>query len=137
VLDKNKQIVRRFYNEIVNQANSDVIEEIVASNFNDHSGPKTSTGIKPLKEFLTMFGGAFPEGHVDVKDLVAEDDMVAARISVTGTHKGNLLGTIPATGKQAMWSGIDIFRIQNNKIVERWNERDLLGLMQQLGVVPK
>ena len=137
MLDKNKQLVQRFYEEIVNQGNTKVVEEIMAPNYIEHSGAKTSTGLGPFKDFLAMFGTAFPDGHVTVQDMVAEADKVAVIVKVAGTHKGNLLGNIPPTGKHATWSGIDLFRIQEGKIAERWNERDLLSLMQQLGVVPE
>jgi hypothetical protein len=82
-----------------------------------------------------MVTGAFPDLHVEVHDVFGEGDRVAARLTVSGTHRGVLMGTIQPTGKHAVWEGIDIFRIRDGHIMERWNSRDLLGLMRQLGVV--
>ncbi len=136
--EENKAIVRRFYEEVVNKSNLRLAEELIASNYIEHSAPPgLAPGLEGFKQFLTMIGTAFPDIHVTVEDLIAERDRVAARLTIRGTHKGKLMGTILATGKQATWTGIDIVRIAGGKIIERWSERDLLSLMQQLGAVPK
>ncbi len=70
-----------------------------------------------------------------VEDLFAEGNRVAARITNTATHKGTLMG-IPATEKKVTFSGIDIFRVADGKIVEEWSYGDSLGLMQQIGAIP-
>lgn len=82
-----------------------------------------------------MVSTAFPDVQVNVEEMIAEGDKVVIRLTVTGTHKGVLMGTIQPTGKPATWTGIDILGIKNGKIVERWSQRDLLGLMRQIGVV--
>lgn len=82
-----------------------------------------------------MLTGAFPDLHVQVHDVFGEGDRAAARVTVSGTHRGVFMGAIQPTGKHASWDGIDIFRIKEGLITERWNSRDLLGMMRQLGVV--
>jgi len=77
--------------------------------------------------------------RVSVEDVIAEGDKVVARWVVRGTHKGEFMGptgSIPPTGKQVTVLAIHIFRIADGKFIERWPERDRLGLLQQLGVVP-
>jgi predicted ester cyclase len=64
--------------------------------------------------------------------LIAEGDLVMGRWSTRGTHTGEWAGVSP-TGKRAVFSGVNIFRITNGKVVELWNHRDDLGLMEQLG----
>jgi predicted ester cyclase len=64
--------------------------------------------------------------------MLAEDDLVMARVTVEGTNTGPW-GATPPTGKHASFSLVNIFRIANGKVVEIWNHRDDLGLMQQLG----
>jgi predicted ester cyclase len=64
--------------------------------------------------------------------LVAEGDLVVGRWTTQGTHTGEWAG-VPPTGKRATFAGVNIFRIANGKVVELWNHRDDLGLMEQLG----
>ena len=133
---ENKAIVRRFFEEAVNKGNMTVVDELIAQNYIEHKGPVgPPSGIEGFKQFIAMVATAFPDLQVTIEDLIAEGDKVVARVTVRGTHKGTLMGNIPPTGKHAVWTGIDIFQIANGKIVGRWNQRDLLGLMQQLGVI--
>jgi predicted ester cyclase len=79
---------------------------------------------------------AFPDVHVHIEDEIAEGDWVVTRMKAHGTHQGELMG-IPATGKEVTDSVIHVARIVDGKIVERWEQADLMGMMQQLGVVPE
>ena len=84
-----------------------------------------------------MFGllTAFPDSNFIVDDVVAEGDKVAVRHRLQGTHQAELQG-IPATGRQVEIGGIVIFRIENGMVAEAWLNADIMGMMQQLGVVP-
>jgi hypothetical protein len=73
--------------------------------------------------------------HVTIDDMVAEGDKVATRVTMTGTHKGEIMG-IPPTNKKVTVSGIVIDRFAGGKIVEDNGIFDMLGLMRQLGLVP-
>ena len=81
------------------------------------------------------FFTAFPDLHMKIEDQIAEGDMVASRLTVHGTHKGEFMG-MPPTGKQITITGTDIVHIKDGKAVERWGNFDDLGMMQQLGVIP-
>ena len=83
-----------------------------------------------------MTSVAFPDLRFTIEDLIAEGDKVVYRYSATGTHKGDLSG-IAATEKMVTITGMVISRILNGKVQEDWEQTDMLGLMQQLGVVPK
>jgi predicted ester cyclase len=76
---------------------------------------------------------AFPDMHVTIDDMVAEGDKVAARVTMTGTHKGEIMG-IPPTNKKVTFSLIVISRFAGGKIVEDHGQFDALGLMRQLGL---
>lgn len=76
--------------------------------------------------------GAFPDMRHDVHDVIATDDKVVLRGVITGTHRGEFQG-IAATGNQVAVGQIIIFRIEDGRIAEYWEQADLLGLMQQLG----
>ena len=91
--------------------------------------------LKDFKQMESEIFDAFPDMHVTIDDMVAEGDKVAARVTMTGTHKGEFMG-IPPTNKKVQVQAIAIDRVVGGKIVEEWGIFDTQGLMQQLGVVP-
>lgn len=133
---EHKTIVRRFFEEAVNKGNLTVVDELIAQNYLEHEGPVGQPpGLEGFKQFVSMITTAFPDLQVTIEDLIAEGDKVVARVTVRGTHRGTLMGRIAPTGKSVTWTGIDIFQIADGQIVGRWNQRDLLGLLQQLGAI--
>lgn len=133
--EENKAIYRRYLEEVVSKGNLAVVDEIIASNVVAHEPPDQEIkGSEALKQWLTQLRTAFPDEQITVVDQIAEGDKVATRYTERGTHKGEFMG-IPATGKQATVTGIEIARIVGGKIVEYCVEGDMLGRMQQLGVV--
>jgi steroid delta-isomerase-like uncharacterized protein len=131
-----KEIVAVLFGDVINKGRFAALERVMAPDFVDHLAAGQAPGRAGFEEFLKMLAGAFPDIQAQVEDVFSEGDKVAVRLTVTGTHTGLLLGRIPATGKRAAWTGIDILRIENGKIKERWSERNLLSLMRQLGAVP-
>ena len=87
------------------------------------------------RAFMSVLLAAFPDSKFVVDDVIAEKDKVAVRHRLQGTHQAELQG-IPATGRQVEVNGIVIFRIENGMIAEAWLNADIMGMMQQLGVVP-
>jgi predicted ester cyclase len=83
-----------------------------------------------------MFRAALPDWHSDLDQLVQEDDIVVERFTASGTHTGAELMGVPATGRTIVLAGINVFRIADGRIVERWGRLDELGLLRQLGLVP-
>lgn len=134
--EENKAIIRRYFEEIWNKGNLSEEEEFVATNVVVHAPPLpgAAPGVQGAKEVATMFRTAFPDLKVIIEDLIAEGDKVVQRWTAHVTHQGDLLG-IPPTGKKVTLTGINIFRLADGKIVERWGELDTLGMLQQLGVV--
>ena len=135
--EANKELARRFYQEIFNAGNMAVVEEMVTSDFVDHNppGPGMPGGSEGLKAVVGLFRTAFPDLALTVEDQLAEGDKVMNRFTARGTHQGELMG-IPATGKPVAMEVVEYFRIQGGKLAERWGQADLLGMMVQLGVVP-
>lgn len=129
---ENKALVQRFYQEVVNGGNLVLADRLLAPDFTEHFNPGGS-GIEGFKQFVTRLGVAFPDLNITIEDLIAEGDKVVARVTVRATHLGTFMGRFPATGKSVTFTGIDIFQIAAGKIVGRWNQRDLLGLVEQLG----
>jgi steroid delta-isomerase-like uncharacterized protein len=135
-IEANKALVRRFFEDVINKGDMRLAEEILAADYVEHPGlPGGGSGLEGFRQFVAMVATAFPDIHVAVEDLIAEGDKVAARVTVSGTHSGVFLGSIQPTDRHVVWTGIDLFRVSGGKVVERWNQRDLLGLMQQLGVI--
>ena len=134
--EQNKMLARHLFEEVWNSKNLAVLDELVAPNFVFHNSVQTLYGSEGFKQFATTYHNAFPEAHFTIEDAIAEGDTVALRWTARGTHSGELLG-IPPTGKQVTVSGITITLISNGKSVESWGEFDALGMLQQIGVIPK
>ena len=134
--EQNKALFRRFVDEIVNGKNTDVIDDLMAPDMVDHNlMPGVAPGLEGMKDLMKMFVGAFPDIHATIDLLIAEGDLVAGRMTTTGTHKADFMG-IPATGKQVKFTEMHIVRIANGKAVEHWGNSDDMAMMQQLGVIP-
>ncbi len=84
---------------------------------------------------MGAFNAALPDHSTDVKDEIATDDRAVYRWETRGTHNGDFFG-VPPTGKQLISRGMTIMRIEDGKIAEIWEAIDILGLMQQMGVIP-
>ena len=133
--EKNKAIVRR-YQEALNTDKLDALDEVVAVDVRTPDMvPGLPPGLEGAKLIAKMTRAAWPDFQVRIDDLIAEDDRVAARITMTGTPRSELFG-IPATGKSFTMTGMYIVRIANGKIVEHRGLEDALGMLQQLGVMP-
>jgi steroid delta-isomerase-like uncharacterized protein len=133
--DENRVLMRRFYEEVMNQGNLDFIDEFCAPEYVEHSPESPTPDRVGLKQELAMVRSAFPDIHIDIEDLVVEDDKVVARTIARGTNTGAFMG-MPPTGKVVTIAGIDITQFVGGKAVEHWAIMDELGMMQQLGVIP-
>ncbi|MDQ1274529.1 MAG: hypothetical protein QG610_100 [Euryarchaeota archaeon] len=134
-IEENRAIVRRFFEEGPSKGNLDIADELLSPDFTLHVPLPASQGIEGINEVITTCRAAFEHLNVTIEDMTAEGDKVAARFTARGIHKGNFMG-LPATGKPITMTGIEIFRIKDGKIAELWGEANLLGLMQQLGIIP-
>jgi steroid delta-isomerase-like uncharacterized protein len=131
----NKSIVRRFFGEGPSKGDLIAADELLASDFSLHVPLPSTPGIQGMNDVITACRAAFEHLNVTIEDMVAEGDKVAARFTARGIHRGAFMG-LPPTGKPITMSGIEIFRIENGKIAELWGEANLIGLMQQLGILP-
>ena len=132
----NKALVRRFYQQI-DGGNLDAMDELVTEDYLDHSPPPfpgLGPGREGLKQAFRVFWDATPGRH-EIEDQIAEGDKVVTRLTARGVHRRDLPG-IPATGRPVTMTATVIHRIENGKIAEKWSDKDILGLLQQLGVLP-
>ena len=108
---QNKALVRRYYEEMWNRWDFALADELIAEGitFRGSLGVSVS-GREGFKEYMRGVRRAFPDFHNHVEDLIAEDDRVVARLTYTGTHRGELFGIGP-TGRRISYAGVAIFRI--------------------------
>jgi steroid delta-isomerase-like uncharacterized protein len=133
-VDQNKATIRRFYDEVWNKGNLEVAREIFADDYVRHDlRPGTApSGPEGQIVVANLFRTAFPDVRVTVDFMVGEGEMVVARWTIEGTHRGAWAGVAP-TGKSISFTGVNIYRFTDGKVAEIWNYRDDLGLLQQLG----
>ena len=136
-VEENKALVRRFYEEI-DRGNLDAMDELVAEDYLDHN-PPPFPGIGPgregVKQAFEIFWKATP-GYHRIEDQIAEGDKVVTRLTAIGTHEDDLPG-IPKTGNKLEVTATVIHRVENGQLAEKWSDKDVLGFLQQLGVMPR
>lgn len=129
-----ERIANRWIEEGWRRGNADIVDELHAPDFVDHDPAGRSADNRGFKQGIERLLEAFPDVTAQVSDLVvdAEAGMVAVRWSAVGTHRGPYLGADPS-GRSIEFKGIEIIRIREGRIVERWGEWDGLDLLAQLG----
>ncbi len=131
----NKDLVHRFY-DLYNADRAMEVEQLLARGFVDHNPAPGQAPDKPgLRDLLLAYRVAFPDSFIALEDMLAERDEVAVRYTLHGTHLGEFLGLRPTDRRVAM-TGIDIWRVAGSGLVERWGNRDDLGLREQIGALP-
>jgi steroid delta-isomerase-like uncharacterized protein len=133
---ENRALVQRFYDEAWNANNLGVYDELVTEDFVDHQAlPGMEPGREGFRQLDVIFRAAFPDLKVAIEGIKTEGDKVSCRWTSTGTHKGALFG-IPPTGRSVKVTATVVYRVQDGRLAEGWINRDDLGMMRQLGVVP-
>jgi predicted ester cyclase len=123
-----------FY-EFWDSGNAEYASAAVDKDFHDNTLPEgRPQGPKGLLFASQAFRSAVPDLHCKIEDLLVSGDKITARLTFTGTHKGEFMG-YPATGKPVRFFAIDVLRIRGGRIVEDWHLEDNLSLLEQLGVV--
>jgi steroid delta-isomerase-like uncharacterized protein len=132
----NEKLGRRYFDEVWNQGRLDVLDELLAPAYVNHtpSVPNPAPGPDGLKPIVREIRAAFPDLHYEIKDVIATEDAVVIRVIMTGTHVGDLFG-LPATGRRVKVDQINIERIENGRIAEHWRVTDELSLMRQLDAI--
>lgn len=133
MFDKKTNIAaQKAFGEAINTGDVDAFDDLVDSNSVDHDpAPGQQPGPEGYKVFFTEMRTAFPDLHVDVETLVADDDQVAFAYTLTGTHQGTFRGH-EATGKSVKVRGMQISRFAEGKMTERWGSSDEIGILTQL-----
>jgi predicted ester cyclase len=131
---RNKHLVESFIQELFTKGDLTAIDRYLAPGFVNHDPPFPGApdGAEGLRVAAEVMRAAAPDWHSDIDHLVAEGDVVVEHFHASGTRTGELMG-VPADGNPLTLRGIQIFRIDGDKIVERWGRLDDVGLQAQLG----
>ena len=112
-----------------------LVEQVFARDVVDHNPqPGQVAGIDGVKMIIGLYHAVFPDLHLSNDDVIISGDRGVLRWSATGTHEGDQLG-MPATHQKVRLTGIDILRVADGRVVERWGESNGLEMMQQLGAM--
>jgi steroid delta-isomerase-like uncharacterized protein len=136
--EANKELLRRWFEEVWNSGHADAIDEMFAADGIAHGlADQTGDALRgptDFRRFHSQMRTAFPDIKVKIDELVAEGDLVAARCSVLGKHEGEGFG-IAATNLPVEFTGMTFVRIANGKIVEAWNNFDFMRMYKQVGLL--
>jgi steroid delta-isomerase-like uncharacterized protein len=133
----NKDKTARFYEEVFNGHSLQAADELLHDDFREHAvlPPGMSDDKKGALIFFEQWFAAVPDLKASIDDLIASDDKVFIRSSVSGTQTGEFMG-IPPTGKSFSIGSMDIVRIQDDQAIEHWGIQDTMAMMMQLGLMP-
>lgn len=135
--EANAAVVRRFW-EGFNAHDLDVWDEVCASDFVNHDPglPTPDTDLPTIKQTIGALLTAFPDLRSSEDDLIATSEAVVVRRTMRGTHRDEFMG-IPPTGKDVTFAGIWLAHLREGKLAEQWVFFDALGLLRQIGAVPR
>jgi steroid delta-isomerase-like uncharacterized protein len=132
--EQNKNLARRFWDEVINQGKVGALDEIVDADYIQHH-VGLPPGLAGIKKFAEATITAFPDQHATVDDILADGDRVITRTTIRGTHKGPFRDIAPS-GRPISIEVIDIWRVEGGKLKEHWGVFDNLAFMRQLGAIP-
>ena len=134
-IEENKRIARRVPEEIATERNMDIVEEVFAEDFVEHGFiGQTIESREEETEQMKLIHLAFPDFEAEVLDIIGEDDTVAMRVKLSGTHKGPFMGIDP-TDAPVDVRGNAMHRVGDGRIAETWATWNFLGVLQQIGAV--
>jgi steroid delta-isomerase-like uncharacterized protein len=132
----NKVLMRRFV-EFINTGSEELAQELISPEavFHIPGNPEPMRGPTGYLAVIGMMRSGFPDIQWTLEEMIAEDDRVAARFTMHGTHQGSFFG-VPPTGKTIAVQAMNFYRLSGGQFVEERGQPDLLGLLQQIGAVP-
>jgi steroid delta-isomerase-like uncharacterized protein len=133
----NAEVIRRFYDDLWNRGRLELADELLAADVRFRGTLGMSlVGRDAFKGYVEQVRAAFPDWHNEVEELISADDAVVARLTFTGTHRGELLGVAP-TGRRVSYVGAAIFHLDDGKIASAWVVGDTQELWRALGVLSR
>jgi predicted SnoaL-like aldol condensation-catalyzing enzyme len=140
--EANKQLARRFIEDVLVRCSAAAAAEIIAEQYTEHApapfgdpAPGVVSGPQHAVRVARWLHQQFPDLEMTIEALVAEGDTVAMRVSSAGTNLGRFNGVLPPTGKRFVSAQCHWFRVVNNRLAEHWAVRDDLSVVLQLGII--
>lgn len=131
--EDNKELLARYINEVWDNGNLDALRDFLSPSFERHTSPTLPPiDLDGQVERLRGFRDAFPDITISVDEVTAEDDRIAFRSTMRGTHEGELAGLAP-TGKQVTVGLVDVIRVEDGRFAEQWGGPDLFDMVRQIG----
>jgi predicted ester cyclase len=136
--DENKALIRRCFDELVNEKKLDALDRYCSEDFFDHNPPAGARegGIGAAREGFERLHRGLPDVRGKIEEIYAEQDRVFVRSTLTGTHEGDLMGLRP-TGQRLKLEVWHLFRLVDGRITEHRAQTDPLMLLRQLGASPQ
>lgn len=128
-----KQLVRRHFEEVWNQAKFDALDELYDAGYEGHIPLVGKVDRSGLKAVIGAYRRAFPDLKFEVQDIIQEGDVLAVRWRASGTNRADFMG-VPATGKYGTVQGLSLIDLRNGKIGRDVAEMDLTAFFEQMGV---
>ncbi len=136
--ESNIAVARRWFEEVWNQGRTETIGELLAPDgvmYGIAHGGHVVRGPQEFRAAYDQLKGAFPDIRFTIEEAIGEGDIVALRWTARAMHRGDHLG-VPATHKALTITGMGFARIRDGKILETWNNWDMMGLMHTIGATP-
>lgn len=131
-------MTERFYEDVVNGEQLDLLDKMVAEDFLDHEAPPGQEppvrGRQVVRTVVEGMHEAFPDLEVELEETIAEGDLVTTRTTWRGTHEGSFFGIEPSNETVEV-DAIDVVRIEDGLVTEHWGLMDTIGLMTQIGEI--
>ena len=130
-----ERLVAAFIQQLFTDGDLTAVDRYLHPSFVNHDPPfpGAPAGAEGMRQAAAMFRAALPDWHSELDQMVSYGDIVVERFTASGTHRGELMG-VPGTGATVVLAGINIFRVEGDRIMERWGRLDELGLLRQLGL---
>ena len=126
-----QELVEKYVRTWDARSEASLVDEVMAPDVVDHQPVGPADGVEGVKRDIALYHSAFPDLALTCEDYVLGEDRVAVRWSATGTHEGDGLG-MPPTHRRVHLEGVDILRIAQGRVAERWGQFNGLEMMQQL-----
>lgn len=131
----NKDVVRRFYEDVISQGKVHLLPDLVGEDYTEvWEGERYEVGLEGAREHALGVRQTYPDLQISVDRQIAEGDWVATCITASGTHMGEWIGIAP-TGKSVTFTGVNVDRVVDGKIVEHGGAANMLGPLLNIGAV--
>ena len=135
-IEDNKALARRFIEEVFVRQDEAAADRLAAPDFTPHSWPGVEPGVANLKAGMKRVSTGLTDVWMKTEDVVAEGDTVAVRLSAHAVQSGEFMG-LPPSGKAYTVPEMHFFKVKEGRVTEHWSNVDMLGIMQQLGALPR